>query len=336
MTDGVGQATMTPPVDSPVLERSIGAKVGDYLIRYAVFVVLVAVIVGAQLSYSQFLDPQNLEALVRQNAQLGIIAIGMTIVIIAASFDLSVVAVYVAGAVAFAEVASSAAWPVALLAALAVGAAAGLINGAIVTRLKVNSFIATLATASIFGGLVSTYLGTTQLRIDLGGGRTLGTSEWLGVPAPIVILIALFVVGQLVLSKTVFGRSLFAVGGNPEAARLAGLPVTRVRIAAFVIVGLASALAGAIFVSSVGVVASSQVTTEGPLVLEAIAVVVVGGTSLFGGEGALWRTAAGLAIFAALSNVFSVLAVQDSVATIIKGAVVLAAVAVDAYARNRR
>jgi ribose transport system permease protein len=206
----------------------------------------------------------------------------------------------------------------------------------VVTKLKVNSFIATLGTASIFAGVVQIYVGTEGLRLDDTSAQYLGQGQLLGLPVSIVILAVGLVLGQAVLSFTTFGRSVQSVGGNFEASRLAGLATSRIRTAAFMISGVTAAIAGAVFASRIGFIQSAQVNSESSLLLNAIAVVVVGGTSLMGGEGAVWRSAIGVAIFACLGNIFTALAIDPTTANLVKGSVLIAAVSIDVYSRRRR
>lgn len=333
------EAPEAPSTETLVAQRRTrGNQVVDILLKNSMLIILAVVVIVAQVVYPNFVTFDNLRLLAIQNAQLGILATGVTLVIICGAFDLSIVGTYILSAGVFAIAAGiyGMTWPVAMLLSLIVGVLAGLLNGFVVTILNVNSFIATLGTGAILGGVVQIILPTGGASLEDPQAQVLSNGMTFGIPNPVVILAIVMILAQLTLSYTVFGRSLLAVGGNREAARLAGIPVRRLTTSAFVICGLAAAIAGIIFASRTGFVTSGQVTSYGYLVLDAIAVVVVGGTSLFGGQGAVWRTAIGVAVFAALTNVFTALAIPPTTANVVKGVVLILAVSLDAYARSRR
>lgn len=295
--------------------------------------VLIAVIVAAQIVYPGFLAPKNIGYIISQNAPTGIIAVGMTMVMIAGGFDLSVGAIYAAGAVLYADMANRMPLLPALLIAMGLGLVLGLINGLLITKVRVNAFVATLGTSSVFGGATYIYTHSGPINVSATNFDSLGLGVTLGLSNSTWILAIVFVVGMVVLSNTVFGRSLYVVGGNPEAARLAGMRVDRLKALTYVIVGLCSALGGAIIASRVGV---GQAEIAGSMSLDVIAVVVIGGTSLFGGEGAMWRTAVGLLIVACLGNVCDSLGLDGNSQSIIKGGIIVGAVALDAISRRKK
>ena len=313
---------------SPTAQRVL--RIGS---RLGMLWVLVALVVAAQAVYPGFLDGGNLENLLSQNAQIGIIAVGMTFVMITGGFDLSVGAIYAGGAVFYADMASRMPLGAALLLTVMVGLALGAINGAIITRLRVNPFVATLGTGSVFGGAAFLYSDSAPILVDKPGFDFLGQGTVLGLPTSIWLLIAAFVVGGVVLARSVYGRSLYAIGGNNEAARLAGLRVDALRASTYVLVGACAAVGGAIISSRLG---GGQADVGSTVALDAIAVVVIGGTSLFGGEGAVWRSAIGLGIIAVITNVSNSEGWDVSIQSVIKGFIVVAAVALDAYFRGRR
>src|SRR6476469_6983228 len=208
------------------------------LYKYAMFLVLIVLIVLAAVTYEHFLEWENFKLILVQNAGLGIIAVGVTILMVTGAFDLSIVPVFVLGGAVYASLADQFGWGLALLVALLAGSVTGTINGFIVAKLGVNSFIATLATASIFSGIVLAALGTKLLTLSTPSPRLMGTGSVLGLPTPILVLLAVFLVGQVVLGSTAYGRRLMTVGGSEHAARLAGLRVERLRMTAYVIVGV--------------------------------------------------------------------------------------------------
>jgi ribose transport system permease protein len=265
-----------------------------------------------------------------QNAPVAIIAVGMTLVIVCGGFDLSVGSVYGLGAVTFATISSHASLLVSVLAAIVVGSLAGLVNAVIITWLNVNAFVATLATSSAFLGVAYVYSNNNPVPVA-PGYDSLGLGYVAGLPISGVIGIGCFVVGGVVLSQTIFGQNIYAVGGSAEAARLAGLRVKVVRGSTYVIVAALSGLAGAIDTSKLGVAQANQGQT---LPLLAITVVILGGTALLGGEGAMWRTVIGLMIVATLTNLFDSLAINTAVQLIVQGSVLAAAVTFDNLVRS--
>jgi ribose transport system permease protein len=292
---------------------------------------LIALIILCRILYPGFLERDNIFNILSQNAQVGLVALGMTFVMIAGGFDLSVGAIYAAGATVYAMEAKEIALPLAALVALAVGFVCGSLNGIIVTRLKVNPFVATLGTTSIFAGAAYLYSHSAPVLVDRPDFTVLGAGKWFGVPISLVLLIVAYILGAVALSKTVYGRSLYAVGGNPEAARLAGLRVELLKTSTYALVGVLAAFGGMIIASRLSI---GQADIAGTMSLDAIAIVIIGGTSLFGGSGAVWRTAVGLLLLAVLTNIFDALALDSNFQSLIKGAIVIGAVALDAYSRR--
>ena len=308
---------------------------GNYALRFLargmIVWLLLALIVLCRILYPGFLARDNLFNIFSQNAQVGLIALGMTFVMIAGGFDLSVGAIYAAGATFYAIAAKALPLSVAAPLTLLLGLVAGTINGLIVTRLKVNAFVATLGTSSIFGGAAYLYSHSAPVLVNQPEFTVLGAGTWFGVPISLLLLVAAYAVGWLVLSRTVYGRSLYAVGGNPEAARLAGLRVDLLKISTYALVGVLSAFGGMIIASRLSI---GQADIAGSMSLDAIAIVIIGGTSLFGGWGSVWRTAVGLLLLAALTNIFDALALDSNFQSLIKGAIVIGAVAIDAISRR--
>ncbi|MGX5805485.1 ABC transporter permease [Bradyrhizobium sp. Arg314] len=310
------------------------ATVIRYSVRYAMLWILAALVIAAQATYGNFLSVPNIINLLTQNVNLGIVALGMTLVVIGGGFDLSVSGTFSFGAVLFAGLCASNGLPVvgALVAVLLGGALLGLINGLIITKLNVNAFITTLGTAVAYEGIAAMYSNSSPIPVrDVPGFDIIGSGELFGVAIPIILLVALYLVGGILLSKSAYGRMLYATGGSLQAARLAGLRVDRIRVASFIACGVTAAFAGAMIASTLNTGQSNQIPT---IALDAIAAVVIGGTSLYGGEGAVWRTAVGVLILAVLNNLFSSLAVETSVQNVIKGVVVIGAVALETYTRE--
>jgi ribose/xylose/arabinose/galactoside ABC-type transport system permease subunit len=303
--------------------------------RYSMLGVLVLLVIVATILYPGFLDPANIGNMLTQNSAVGLIAIGMTFVIISGGFDLSVGATYALGAVLYAGLTlKTGSILVAGLGALAAGVVVGAVNGAIISRLGINPFVATLGTSSVVSGVAYIYSNSSPFIVnDVPQFQDLALSTIAGVRLPIWIVVVAFLLAAVLLAKTTYGRNVHAVGGNYEAAWLSGLRVKGLNASVYVITGALAALAGMMDASRLGV---GQADVGGSMALDAIAIVVVGGTSLLGGEGAIWRSAVGLLILATLTNVFYSLNVSQHWQLIAKGCIVVAAVAVDAVLRQRK
>ncbi len=300
---------------------------------YSVLLATVALFVVLSITSSNFLTKTNLLNVVDQQTSLGIIAVAGTLVIIAGGFDLSVGAMYALGGVVAAQLANHLGVPEAIILGILVGALLGLVNGIAVGIARINPFIATLATAIVFGGVGLIVSNEALITVIKPGFQTFGTAEFLGVRLTTWIFIAFALAMGLLLQRTKFGRYIYACGGNEEAARLSGVNVGMVRLSVFVLSGLASTLAGALFAARVGVGDSS---VGAALTLSAVAAIVVGGTSIWGGEGAIWRTIVGLFFLALIDNGFNLLGVDAKYQQIVQGTIILVAAGVDAYARRQR
>ncbi|MDO9379633.1 MAG: ABC transporter permease [Nocardioidaceae bacterium] len=336
----MSQSTETSPTEVPTGPDATAIEVdaspgrSQLLSRFSMIAVLIALIILASILYPGFLAPENVRDILVQNAAVGIIALGMTFVIISGGFDLSVGATYALGATVSAGVTLSTGQPaLGILAALAAGGVCGVVNGILVAVLRINPFVATLGSASIISGIAYIYSKSAPFIVADPSFKVLATSRTAGIPTPIVILAVTFVVGGVLLAATRYGRNVYAVGGNHEASWLSGLRVPRITASVYVMTGLLAAFAGTIDASRLGV---GQADVGASLALDAIAIVIVGGTSLRGGEGAVWRSAVGLLIFATLTNLFYSLNLSQNWQLIAKGTIVLIAVALDSYSRSRR
>jgi ribose transport system permease protein len=331
-----GGVDETSPISDTAAVGGVGRIVGrafDFVLRYAMVVVLIVLAIVADILSPGFFAIANLRDILTQNAPAGLIAIGMTLVMIAGGFDLSVAGILAVAGVLFASFVGHVSVPLAVAGALVAGAIAGAFNGFVVTWLRVNPFVTTLGSSSIFAGVAEMYSHSTPIVPTKAGFGYLGTGDILGIPVSIIILAVAFSAGGLVLGRTVFGRAVYAVGGNREAARLSGIRVDLVRASTYLIVGLCAAVGGILVASQTGV---GQAGVDPDVTLNSIAVVIIGGTSLLGGEGAMWRTLVGLLIFGTLNNLFDALALSSAAQDLVTGSIVIAAVALDMYARSRR
>jgi ribose transport system permease protein len=308
-------------------------RIINLALQFGLIWVFILILVASAIAYPALFQFANIRNIISQSAPVGVAAAGVTFVVIGGGFDFSVASVVALSAVVFANRAD----PLGLWGAAAVvvvcSLACGTVNGVIVTRLKVNPFVATLGSGSMFGGAAYIFSDNAPQTPNNPGFQYLGTQAWLGWPIASWILIVVFVAGGFLLSRTVYGRSVYAIGGNSEAARLSGLPVDLIRGSTYVISGLSAGLSGLILTSRLGL---GQADMGGTMSLDAIAIVVVGGTSLLGGEGKMWRTAIGLLILSTLTYLFDSLAVSTSYQLVVKGGIVVAAVALDVFARSRR
>ena len=301
------------------------------ILRYGIVAVLIVMVVVATLLYPGFLSFQNLMNILSQNAPIGIVAVGMTFVIIAGGFDLSVGAVVGLGATLFASLTLQHSLVAAAAVAIGAGVLVGTTNGIVVTRLRVNPFVATLGAASIINGFMLIYSNTQPYVVSDPGFQELGAGRVGGVPISIFVLAGVFALGGWILGWTKYGRWIYAIGGNAEASHLSGIRVKIIRTSTYTLSAGLAAFAGMMVASRLGVGQANQGAT---MPLDAIAIVVVGGTSLLGGEGAMWRTLVGLLVLATLSNIFYSLDVDSNWQLVAKGTIIVAAVALDSLQRR--
>ncbi len=297
------------------------------LVVYAIII-----LIFSQLS-PFFLTKNNFLNILVGVSILGIVAATQTMVIIARGFDLSVGSTVALAGVVTAEILTAGGSdPLAVAGAIGVGLIVGLVNGLLITVIRVNPLITTLATLSIVRGIA--YVWTDALTQVFPGPnlRWLGTGRvfW-DIPVSVLIMLAVFVAVWLTLRFTTFGRSLFAVGGNPRAALLAGIDVGRVQLAAYVISGLSAGFAGAILAAQLS--AGSPQAAMG-LELNAVAAVVLGGASLAGGRGRVWGTLLGALIMETLRNGLVLTDVSSFYQMIAWGVVLLLAVVIDQLRRG--
>lgn len=302
----------------------------DYGIIWATLLVFVVL----ALASDSFLTLANLRNLLDQQAFVLIAGAAMTITLIGGNFDISLSACFINATIATVlTMNATGSWQIALLAGIAVSALFGTINGAIVAWARINSFIATLATSFVFYGtafLMSnrSIIGVTDIDFsNIARGRIFGITKatWI-----MVIVVAVF---WILLSRTRFGRHVYATGGNPEAAHLAGIRVKIVTLLTFVLTGAATGLAGALSASRTMV---GQPHDDYTFVFAVLTAVIVGGTSIAGGEGAIWRTLFGAVFIALLGNGFTLLQIDPIIQRLIQGGVIVLAVVADNWTRSRR
>lgn len=297
--------------------------------KIAPFIGLILIIVIITALNPGFLSVSNLMNVLRQVSINALIAFGMTFVILTGGIDLSVGATLaLTGAVTAGMMASGIDPIFAMLLGLLLGAILGAINGFIIAKGKVAPFIATLATMTIYRGLTLVYTDGRPIS-GLGDSLTfqmLGKGYFLGIPVPVVTMIISFGILYFILKKTTFGRRVYAVGGNEEASILSGINADRIKIYVYSLLGLLAALASLILTSRLN---SAQPTAGEMFELDAIAAVVLGGTSLTGGRGWIVGTLIGALIIGVLNNGLNLIGVPSFFQQVVKGAVILLAVLLD-------
>lgn len=308
------------------------AKVFHFLQTYAVLILIVALMIALSLMSDSFLTGRNLLNILNQNAPLAIMASAMTLVIIVGGFDLSVGAIFAMGSVTSAWLAVNVDPYLGLLLAPFVGLALGFANGLAITTLRVHSFLATIATALIFKGIAVALSDGRLISVRLDEFTWLGRGRFLGVFNSVWLMVAFALILTFLLTRTTFGRRVFSVGGNEEAAILSGIRTNRIKIAAFAIAGFAAGLASIITTSRVAV---GQATAGDGLELQAIAAVILGGTSIYGGQGAVWRSLAGVFLLALVNNGFNILSIDPFFRDLTMGLIILAAVGLSAVGQRR-
>jgi ribose/xylose/arabinose/galactoside ABC-type transport system permease subunit len=289
------------------------------------FTFLLALGVVFALSSGQFLTGSNFRAILTTSAVLGIVAIGQTFAIIAGGFDLSVAGVIPLASVLYAMTSNAGVpTPLAILAMLALGAVVGLINGLMISRVGIDPLIATLAMLSITGGFAFTVTNGVAVPFDHDYAGVLADSGPLNLSVHVWLVAGLVVVGVLVLRYTVFGRMVYALGGSREASWLAGVRVSALTTAVYMLCSMMAALAGVVLASEL-LSGSGNLGTDAAL--NSVAAVVLGGGSLAGGVGTVWGTAVGVLILGTLANGMALQQISSFYQTIATGVVLLLAVA---------
>ena len=326
-----GGGTAAPTTERPARRREgllgIGSVVGWLGPNVGAVIGFVLIVIAGSLASPIFLTVTNIRNVFLQSAMLGVVAVGMTFVILTGGIDLSVGMVLSLCSVVAAMLFNNGQGyplPIVILATLALGAAIGAINGGVIIWRGVAPFIVTLAMMAIASGAALTISNGRPI-----GGIT-GSYAWLGsgmigpAPVPVWIMSISFIIGAIVLRFTPYGRAVYAIGGNEQAARLSGIAVNRVKLITYMISGFFAALGAIIF--------TARVTVGDPwagrsLELDAIAAVVIGGTSLFGGIGALWGTFLGTLIILMINNLLNLMNVSPYSQGIAKGLIILIAIA---------
>lgn len=295
--------------------------------EYGVLIIIAALLIGLSFTSGSFLTARNLLNILNQSAPLMIIACALTLVIIGGGFDLSTGAIFGVAAVSAGWIATNVDPYLGIVAGPVIGLALGAINGLIITTFNVHSFLVTLATSLVYRGIAILITNGALIPVRIEQFSWLGRSRIGMVNVAVIVLIVFMLLMMLLLNRTTFGRRVFAVGGNEEAAILSGIRTNLVKIITFTLSGAAAGLAGVITVSRISM---AEPQAGAGMELEAIAAVILGGTSISGGAGAIWRSVAGVLLIALIGNGFNILNVNPFFKDLTTGVIIVIAVALAA------
>lgn len=304
-------------------------KLGNIVSDFGILIALALLVIVISVISPEFRTVSNFLSLLRQSSINGFIAFGMTCVILTGGIDLavgSVLALTTAFCASF--IVSGIPAGLAMLLALVIGVGFGVVNGLLITKGRLQPFIATLITQIIFRGFTMIFMDGKPIS-GLGSSfilKFLGKGSVAGIPFPAILFIIVFAVMWFVLEKTTFGRRLYATGSNAAAAKLAGVNIDKTKVIAYAISGAFAALSGLILLSRLG---SAQPTLGVAYETDAIAATALGGTSMSGGRGRIWGTFVGILIIAVLNNGLNIMGVSSYWQDVVKGAVILVAVMSD-------
>ena len=294
---------------------------------YRSVLILLVICVFATILSPSFLSVTNLFNVFKQITVAGIVGCGMTFVILTGGIDLSVGSILVlSGVLASGVLASTGNTAVAVAVSLTVGIACGAVNGFFVSVCGIPPFISTLGMMTLLRGVILVYTKGSPIPIKSDAYKFFGKGSIAGIPVPVIILIIVFLLAHYILTQTSYGRSVYAVGGNREAARLSGIRVKTSEFLVYTLNGLMCGMAGLILTARLG---SAQSTSGTGIEMDAIAAVILGGTSLSGGVGFVLPTVVGAMIMGIIDNILTLMNVNPHATNIVKGAVILIAVLVD-------
>ncbi|GHU08552.1 sugar ABC transporter permease [Betaproteobacteria bacterium] len=314
-------------------KTSLTALFAKITSKYSIYLVLVIMLIVCSMLSDAFFSAKNLSNISRQISITTIISFGMTMLIIAGLIDLAAGSVMaLAGVFAVAGYKASGSLIVGMLVGVAVGIGCNVISGLIVTRFKTPPFIATLAMMTSARG-AALYYTNGQNIYQLDQFVVFGQGDIFGIPTPVIFMIAIALLTWYVLNYTRFGRHLYAIGGNEEAARASGIKVNRTKMTAYIVSGAFVGLAGVLFMSRVNAgLPNAGIGFE----FDAMTASIIGGTSFSGGVGTAMGTLVGAFIMGFLNNIMNLLGIQSYLQQIIKGGIIAIAVAYDVMSKNRK
>jgi ribose transport system permease protein len=299
----------------------------EFMTKYRTILVLIFICIIASLISPVFFSLSNFTNVIRQTSIIAILASGMTFVILTGGIDLSVGAVLaISGAVGAGVMQSTDSLLLSILSIMFIGSILGLSNGLLITKFNMPPFISSLAIMVIARGATLVYTNGYPLAIKSSQFRFIGRGSFMGIYIPILILIIVYILSIYLLNNTKFGRYVISTGGNEEATRLSGINVNKVKISVYTISGFLAAIAGLILTARLS---SAQPTAGTGLELDAIAAVILGGTSLSGGLGTISGTLIGSLILGVLNNILNLANVNPFYQDIVKGLVIIIAVITD-------
>ncbi|WP_252231040.1 ribose ABC transporter permease [Clostridium sp. ZBS15] len=302
------------------------------LSKYKSLIGLFILCIAISILTPRFLSVSNITNVLTQVSVNAIIAIGMTFVILTGGIDLSVGSTLaISGALAASIINSGGNVFLAIIVAVVVGIVVGIINGMLISKGKIQAFIVTLASMTIFRGVTYVFTNGNPISGLTGSFNAIGNLKLGILPLPVIITAIMVAIAYYVLTQTRFGRYLYALGGNEDSARLSGINTDKIKTLVYVVSGIAAAVSGVIITSRIG---SASPNAGSGFELDAIAAVVIGGTSLAGGEGSVMGTIIGALIIGVLNNGLNLLNVSPFYQLIIKGIVILVAVLLDKKGRK--
>ncbi|MDZ7690797.1 MAG: ABC transporter permease [Balneolaceae bacterium] len=309
------------------------SKVSSKLQKYGVLIAFVLICAGISIMSPNFLTVTNLLIVVRQITINAMLAFGVTFVIISGGIDLSMGSVVAVAGVVAASFAQSGTYPliIPLLAALSAGILIGAFNGIVITKGNVPPFIVTLGTMTIGRGLALIISDGRPISNLSDSFAYIGGGELVGIPVPIILLGVIFAGCIMLLKKTIWGRYMYAVGGNEEAARASGIDVNKIKITVYTLCGALSAVGGIILASRIS---TGQPNVGVAFELDAIAAVVIGGTSLSGGVGTVTGTLIGALLIGVIGNGLDLMNVSSYYQQVVMGLIIIVAVVLDNLRRN--
>lgn len=297
-------------------------QVADFLRRYWQLAALIVLFTVATFLSDAFLRPTNLLNVARQVSINGLLAMGLTFVVLTANIDLSTGAMMQAVTMVFALL-SGQPLVVGVVAVLLMGAFIGMLNGVITNYVKVDAFLTTVAMGVFLDGFALWINNGYPIQVKSAAFKLIGGGYVWWIPVPVIVLFLVAVAGHLILTRTYLGRLFYAIGGNEEAVRLSGVNTKNVKTIAFIISGITAGLAGAIMLGRLGL--ADPIAGQG-LALDAVAATVVGGTRLGGGRGTIWGTIAGAIMLGVINNLFNLMNVSPYLQLMVKGLIIVSAV----------
>ena len=308
-------------------------RISKILRENVVVFALVVIVAIMSIVSNLFFTIENFKNIFNQIAIYGIVAFGMTFAIICGEFDLSCGSLLAVVTILFTDIAKNKNVPVAILVCLGFSVLIGFINGFLVSKVKMSAFVATLASNIALKGFALNYTKGRPINYVNDNINNFGNGSVLGIPIIVWFFIVTMLISMYILRYTKFGRGIYATGGNIEVARMAGINVSFYKIAIFVIMGITTAIAGILMAARLS---AGNALYGNDLALTVVAAVVIGGTSLAGGKGNALKTLWGMLVIGVLFNALMILGVQANWQNVVKGAILIAVVAVDAVFSKKK